>query len=76
MAYVTLEALKRYLKIPSNVTTDDTLLTELIADATNIINAYTDRVFEVPADTVRKFDAVRYREYADRMQIEYYQYFD
>jgi hypothetical protein len=76
MAYVTLEALKRYLKIATGVTVDDTLLTELIADATSIINAYTDRVFEASVDTVRRFDAVRYREYADRMQIEYYQYFD
>ncbi len=76
MAYTTLEAVKRILKIPSNVTTDDVLIQELIDEATDIIDKYCDRTFEASTDTVRRFDAVRYREYANAMQIEYYQYFD
>jgi hypothetical protein len=76
MAYTTLAKVKRYLKIPSDVSTDDDLLTDFVTQAQSIIESITNRKFECPNDTTRKFDAVRYQDYADVTQIAYHRYYD
>ena len=55
MAYTTNTAVKEYLK--TTASTDDTLLTTLIARAQAIIDAICNRTFEASANTVRYFDA-------------------
>lgn len=57
MAYTTLAAVKAYLSIPT--TTDDALLTELIARAQGILEAQTARIFEASIDSTKRFDALR-----------------
>lgn len=56
MAYLTAAELKTYLGISSS--SEDSLLTALIAQAQAYIEAQTGRVFEAGADTTRRFDAV------------------
>lgn len=46
MAYTTVSDIKIYLGIPSATTTDDTLLTTLLASATSFVNQYTGQYFE------------------------------
>lgn len=53
MAIISASDLKTYLGISSS--TDDSLITALITAATKIIEAYTQRDFEVGADTTRYF---------------------
>lgn len=53
MAYITVSQLKTYLKISSS--SEDSLLTDIIAAAQKQIESLTGRIFEVPADTTRKF---------------------
>jgi len=55
MAYTTLALLKVYLGIPATDTDDDALLTVLVGSAQAIVEAYTDRKFEVAAATTRYF---------------------
>ena len=57
MAYTDASTLKQYLGITSS--TDDALLTSLIARAQSAIDTYTQRTFEASADTTKYFDAVR-----------------
>jgi hypothetical protein len=57
MAYCTTVQVKTYLNI--TVSIDDALLSDLIARAQQIINAYCLRTFEAAADSSRTFDAVR-----------------
>lgn len=57
MTYTTNTDLKVYLDIASGTTTDDTLLTTLIARAQAMIDAYCRQTFEA-SDTTRYFDAV------------------
>ncbi len=57
MAYTSLGSLKTYLAITT--ATDDALLTDLIARAGAIIDAYCGRVFEAAADSTRTLDARR-----------------
>ena len=57
MAYTDASTLKQYLDITSS--TDDALLTSLIARAQKAIDTYTQRTFEASADTTKYFDAVR-----------------
>jgi hypothetical protein len=59
MAYLDSTALKVYLDIPSGTTTDDTLLTALIASAQAAIDAHCRQTFEAAADTTRYFDPTR-----------------
>lgn len=56
MAYTTLDELKEYADFET--TTDDDLLTNLIARAQAIIEKYTSRKFEASVETTRYFDAV------------------
>jgi len=53
MAYTTAALLKTYLGVSGS--SDDTLLTALIARAQSAIDNYTGRTFEASADTTRKF---------------------
>lgn len=79
MAYTTLAKVKAYLKIPSGEITDDALITDFADQAQSIIDSMTNRKFEAATDTIRKFDAVRYQDYADLTQISYhrnYNYYD
>lgn len=55
MAYTTPSSVKTYLDISSSG--DDMLLTDLISQATSIINAFTKRNFEA-ASATRSFDAI------------------
>jgi len=55
MAYTTAADLKTYLGIEQSNTTDDALLTALIARAQAIIDAQVGRTFEAAADTIRYF---------------------
>lgn len=55
--YTTLSSLKTYLAIAT--TTDDALLTDLIARSGAIIDAYCGRAFEAAADSTRTLDAQR-----------------
>lgn len=57
MAYCTLAELKLQIGITS--TSDDTMLSSLIADAQALIDAQCRRTFEAASDTARTFDAVR-----------------
>jgi hypothetical protein len=57
MAYCTLADVKQYLNIPTGTTTDDDLLSVIIAAAHQRINDYTKRRFEAVADATRYFDA-------------------
>jgi len=57
MAYLVAADLKTYLGISSS--TDDTLLTALIAAAQKAIEEYTHHVFEMATATARTFDAIR-----------------
>ena len=57
MAYCTLAELKLHIGITS--TSDDTMLSSLIADAQALIDAQCRRTFEAASDTARTFDAVR-----------------
>jgi len=57
MAYCTTAQVKTYLNI--TVSTDDTLLTDLIARAQQTIDTCCLRTFEAAADSARAFDAVR-----------------
>ena len=57
MAYCTLSELKLQIGITS--TSDDTMLTSLIADAQALIDAQCGRTFEASSDAERTFDAVR-----------------
>lgn len=59
MAYCTVANLKTYLGIPSGTTTDDALLTDLVASAQAMIDAATGRTFEASQDSTRYLDAVR-----------------
>lgn len=56
MAYLTAADLKTYLGISSS--SEDSLLTALIAQAQAHLEAQTGRVFEASADTTKRFDAV------------------
>jgi hypothetical protein len=56
MPYTDSTALKLYLGIPSNVTTDDSLLTALITRAQKAIDSHCRRTFEASADTTRYVD--------------------
>jgi hypothetical protein len=76
MAYTTLARVKQLLKIPTATTTDDDLITELIADAKAIIDEATDRTFEAPTDTTLKFDAVMYEQYLNLFRSYYNNYYD
>lgn len=79
MAYTTVASVKAYLKIPSNVTVDDTLIQEFIDDACGFIDGETDRKFEAPSDTTFKFDAVTYQSYLNAFRYAsptYYDYYD
>lgn len=76
MAYTTLAKVKRYLKIPSAETSDDDLLTDFVTQAQSVIESMTERKFEAPSDTTRKFDAVRYQDYVDITQVAYNRYYD
>lgn len=67
MAYTTAADLKTYLGITAS--TDDTLLTALIARAQKAIDMRCARIFEASGDTTRYFDAVRDTD-------GYYLYFD
>ncbi len=55
MAYTTVADLKTYLGVEQSNTTDDALLTALIARAQAMIDAQVGRTFEAAADTVRYF---------------------
>ena len=55
MPYTTAAAVKSYLGITSS--SDDALLTTLIASAQAAIDTYTHRTFEAATDTTRYFDA-------------------
>lgn len=57
MAYTTNTLVKTLLGLSDS--TDDTLLTNLIAQAQSIIDAYTGCTFEASANTTRYFDAVQ-----------------
>lgn len=59
MAYTTYTDAKLYLKIPVATTTDDTLLTTLIARAQAAIDSFCRQTFEASADTTRYFDPTR-----------------
>ena len=61
MAYASLAELKAYIGIPTGTTTDDALLTAILARAQAFIEspAGTGRVFEAASDTTRYFDAQR-----------------
>jgi hypothetical protein len=61
MAYASLADLKAYIGIPTGTTSDDALLTALLARAQAFIEspAGTGRVFEAGSDTTRYFDAQR-----------------
>ena len=56
MSYLTASDLKTYLGISSS--SEDGLLTALIAQAQAYLEAQTGRVFEASADATRRFDAV------------------
>lgn len=56
MAYLTLADLKSYLGLTN--TTDDILLTDLLAAAQTAIDSYCDRTFEATSDTNRAFYAM------------------
>jgi hypothetical protein len=58
MAYLSKDDLKIYLKIASAVTTDDTLLTTLIARAQARIDAHCNQSFEATADSTRYFSSL------------------
>lgn len=62
MAYATLAEIKQYLGIDTLITTDDTLLTALLARATAIINNETGNSFE-PVTLTKMYDhsKVKYR---------------
>jgi hypothetical protein len=74
MAYATLQQLKRRLDIASNETRDDDILAEFLAEAQNTIDLATDRTFEAPSDTTRRFDAVQYQDYLYSMNRMYTMY--
>lgn len=59
MAYTDNTALKVYLDVSSGTTTDDSLLTTLIARAQAMIDSHCRQTFEASADTTRYFDAKR-----------------
>jgi len=59
MAYCTTAQVKTWLNIATATTTDDALLSDLIARAQQTIDAYCLRAFEATADSTRRFDAVR-----------------
>lgn len=61
MAYASLADLKAYLGIPTGTTSDDALLTAMLARAQAFIEspAGAGRVFEAAADTTKYFDAER-----------------
>lgn len=70
MAYQTVANLKVYLGIPSATTTDDTLLTTLLANAQSIIENYTRRVFECAEESTVTHDAITDTDHRSR-QILY-----
>jgi hypothetical protein len=57
MAYCAVSDLKTYLGIPTATTTDDALLTALIASAQRAIDLHTHRTFEAAQDSTKYFDA-------------------
>jgi len=63
MAYATAALVKTYLGITTS--SDDTLITALIARAQSMLDNYTHRTFEVTADTTKYFNA-----YLDRRQFK------
>lgn len=65
MAYTTLAKVKRYLKIPNGETSDDDLLQDFVTQSQSIIEGISERRFESISDSVRKFDAVGYKDYQD-----------
>ena len=56
MAYTDASTLKQYLGITTS--TDDALLTSLIARAQKAIDTYTQRTFEAASDTTKRFDCL------------------
>lgn len=57
MAYLTLADAKEYLGIAAATTSEDSLLSDLLAAAQSSIEQYCDRVFEAASDTTRVLDA-------------------
>lgn len=57
MAYTSLASVREYLKLGATETTDDTLLTNLIARAQAMIDSYCKRTFEASADSTHYLDA-------------------
>jgi len=64
MGYATLAQLRAYLKLGASETSDDALLTDLLARAQQLIDRACDRAFEANGDTTRYFDAARDVEHA------------
>lgn len=78
MAYTTLADVKAYLKM-TDINVDDSLLSMFIPMAEDIINEETERVFECPTDTTRKFDVYNYRDYTSVYPYKtqmYFNYYD
>lgn len=68
MAYLTVAQLKSYLGIQSG--TDDSLLSDIVAEAQAAVDNFTNRTFEAAADTTRYYNAldIRYGGRVDAFQ--------
>lgn len=74
MAYATVDDYILYAKHP-NMATDDSLVTELLAQSQGVIDNYTGRTFEADSDTVGSSDVYATRYFDALEDVEGYELF-
>jgi len=73
MAYTTTAKIKEYLGIPSDVTTDDTLIGDILTRATTIINSETGQSFEPVTLTKEYFrSSIDFNHYPYYLELDEY----